>query len=116
MNGYFRGYLFFRLMLLAITAVGFVLMGLITVGRGISTELKIEQDFHQRYAQDWQAQYEQKFGSGSLAQAHTKMIIGFVSMPVIVALLWLIFRQAKGGNGGGSRPRSWKKFRQKNQW
>jgi hypothetical protein len=94
MNGY-QLFHTFRLLLFVLL---FVLGGLIIVGTEIYKEITIEAQCQRQFGQDWKQQYESHYGPNSLSEAHTKMLIGIVAIPVILIIVWLISREVAGRN------------------
>jgi hypothetical protein len=86
------------------------------IGLGIYKEYRTQSVFRDKYGADWQAQYEQKYGPGSLQKARIKIVVGAAGVPVIGTILGLLIWQAKGPDTGGSPRRRRKRSKRKEHW
>jgi len=78
--------------------IAVVVMGFTFICLHIYSELSIQAAYRHQFGPDWKRGYEQHFGPGSLAEANENLIIGAVAVPVILVIVWLIFREISGKN------------------
>jgi hypothetical protein len=104
MNSIFAPFYFLRALRAAVFAVGFVVAGICVISTAMYKEVNTELMYYHRFGADWKTHYEERHGAGSLSEAHTKLMVGGVALPVIGALIWLIGRQFSGpGSSSGRR-------------
>lgn len=104
MDSIFAAFYFFRAFQMAVLAVGIVAACVCVVSTGMYKEVNTELYYYHQYGADWKAHYEERHGTGSLEEAHTKLIVGGAALPVIGMLIWMIGRQFAGpGSSGGRR-------------
>jgi hypothetical protein len=93
-----NAYQFIKTIRVLAAVVIFVLASLIIVGSEVYKEITIEAECQRQFGDDWKQHYERHYGPNSLSEAHTKMVIGIVGVPVILIIVWLISREVAGKN------------------
>ena len=93
--------LFIRGMRLLLFPAAFAAMGIVVVGGLIFREIRMEVDYHSRYGEGWQREYEAQ--QGSLSKARCKMVVGTAGIAVLGSLSFWVYHQVSSAIPGGRR-------------